>query len=128
MALLAAIIIFKAALYLFLLTMAGLLLFALISETIESIRDRNRRAARVAAHVPRAPSILEGLFRRLRHSLHFWSAAKARGQHRKWKAPPEESGAKGRVTWLTNTTPQREGILDHGPTRERGQHRQPRPI
>ena len=67
----AVIIIFKAALWLFLLTMAGLLLFALISETIESIRDRNRRAARVAAQVPRAPSIPEGLFRRLRHSLHF---------------------------------------------------------
>ncbi len=65
MALLAAIIIFKAALYLFLLTMAGLLLFALISETIESIRDRNRRAAGAAARVPRAPSP------RLRRSLHF---------------------------------------------------------
>jgi hypothetical protein len=62
----AAIIIFKAALWLFLLTVAGLLLFALISETIESIRDRNRRAARVVAQVPRAPSIPEGLFRRLR--------------------------------------------------------------
>jgi hypothetical protein len=67
----AAIIIFKTAFWLFLLTVAGLLFFALISETIESIRDRNRRAARVAAQVPRVPSIPEGLFRRLRHSLHF---------------------------------------------------------
>jgi hypothetical protein len=71
MALLAALIIFKAALWLFLLTMAGLLLFALVSETIESIRDRNRRAAGGAAQVLGAPSISEGLFRRLRHSLHF---------------------------------------------------------
>jgi hypothetical protein len=71
MALLAAIIIFKAALWLFVLTMAGLLLFALISETTESIRDRNRNAAGGAAQVPRASSIPEGLFRRLRHSLHF---------------------------------------------------------
>jgi hypothetical protein len=29
---------------------------------------------------------------------------------------------------LRNTTPQREGILDLGPTSERGQHRQPRPV
>jgi hypothetical protein len=67
----AAIIIFNAVVWLILLAVAGLFVFALVHETIESIRDHNRRAGRVAAQVLGAPSIPEGLFRRLRHSLHF---------------------------------------------------------
>jgi hypothetical protein len=66
----------KIVFWLFLIAVAGLFLFALISETIESFRNHNRRAARIAAQVPPAPSISgrldwDGLVRRLRHSLHF---------------------------------------------------------
>jgi hypothetical protein len=68
--------IFKVVFWLCLIAVAGLFLFALICETIESFRSHNRRAARIAAHVPPAPSISEGwigtgLVRRLRHELHF---------------------------------------------------------
>ena len=52
--------IFKVVFWLFLIAVAGLFLFALISETIESFRNHNRRAARIAAQVPPAPSISEG--------------------------------------------------------------------
>ena len=66
----------KIVFWLFLIAVAGLFLFALISETVASFRSHNRRAARNAAQVPPAPSISEGwigtgLVRRLRHSLHF---------------------------------------------------------
>ena len=72
----AVLTIFKVVFWLFLIAVAGLFLFALISETIEGFRNHNRRAARIAAQVPPAPSISEGwigtgLVRRLRHSLHF---------------------------------------------------------
>jgi hypothetical protein len=72
----AAIIIFKALVWLILLAVAGLFVFALICETIESIRDHNRRAARIAAGAPTATSISGGwvrtrLFHRPRRSLHF---------------------------------------------------------
>ena len=71
-----ALIVFNAVFWLFLLTVAGLFVFSLICETIESFRSHNRRAARIAAHVPPAPSISErligtGLVRRSRHELHF---------------------------------------------------------
>jgi hypothetical protein len=64
----AVLIIFNVVFWLFLFTVAGLFVFALICETIESIRDHNRRAVRIA---PAVLSILEGLIRRLRHSLPF---------------------------------------------------------
>jgi hypothetical protein len=67
----AVLIIFNVVFWLFLFTVAGLFVFALICETIESIRDHNRRAVRIAAEAPAVRSILEGLIRRLRHSLPF---------------------------------------------------------
>jgi hypothetical protein len=72
----AVLIIFNAVFWLFLLMVAGLFVFALLWETIESFRDHNRRVARIAAQVPPAPSVSEGwiwtgLFHRLRHTLHF---------------------------------------------------------
>ena len=71
----AAIIIFEALVWLIPLAVAGLFVFALICETIESIRDHNRRAARLGAQVPPAPAVSAGwigagLVSRLRHSLH----------------------------------------------------------
>jgi hypothetical protein len=68
----AAIIIFKALVWLILLAVAGLFVFALICETIESIRDHYRRAA----GAPTATSGSGGwvrtrLFHRPRRSLHF---------------------------------------------------------
>jgi hypothetical protein len=56
----AASIIFNAVVWLFLLAMAGLFVFTLICETMESIREHNRRAARLGAQVPPALSISEG--------------------------------------------------------------------
>jgi hypothetical protein len=72
----AAFIVFNVVFWLFLLTVAGLFVFTLVCETMESIRGHIRMAARIAAQVPPAPSISEGwmgmgLVRRLRHSLHF---------------------------------------------------------
>jgi len=72
----ATIFIFNAAVWLILVAVAGLFLFALVCETIESTRDHNRRAARVAAGAASVRSISEawiwtGLFRRLWNSLHF---------------------------------------------------------
>ena len=51
------VIIFNAAVWLILLAVAGLFVFALVCETIDSIRDHNRRAARVAAGAPTVMSI-----------------------------------------------------------------------
>ena len=64
----------KVAFWLFLLTVAGLFIFALICETIESIRRGNRKSGRIAAEAPPATSMSEGTIgpgfvRRLRHSL-----------------------------------------------------------
>jgi len=72
----ATIFIFNAAVWLILVAVAGLFVFGLVCETIESTRDHNRRAARVAAGAATVRSISgawirTGLFRRLRHALHF---------------------------------------------------------
>jgi hypothetical protein len=72
----AAMIIFNAAVWLITVAVAGLFVFGLVCETIESIRDHNRRAARVAAGAPTVRSISGEwirtcLFRRPRHSLNF---------------------------------------------------------
>jgi hypothetical protein len=56
----AALIGFNAVFWLFLLTVAGLFVFSLICETIESIRDHSRKAARLRAQVWLPRSISEG--------------------------------------------------------------------
>jgi hypothetical protein len=46
-----ALIVFNAVSWLFLLTVAGLFVFSLLCETIESIRDHRRKAGRLRAQV-----------------------------------------------------------------------------
>jgi hypothetical protein len=61
MTLLAAVLMLSKVVFsLFLIAVVGLFLFALISEMIERFRNHNRKAARIAAQVPPAPSISEG--------------------------------------------------------------------